>query len=472
MYARLRSFTTAGVALVGAGIITVAPTIAPPVPDITVEAKYSSASVQPTAFANPLDAYGQLFQNTAENLQGLFSVLSANPAPILQQIVANQVENVEAFFPELVSTLQSLAYAFSPENPQGVFFMIETAVDLLRAGEIQQAFDVLAMGPVFVIGLPLLMGNLVPAAIDLIGKPLQNLTNVITSFATEPLTLLGLVLAPLNPVMALVGGTGLALQNIVEAAGDPAQLVSALIAAPATILDAALNGYTPDGGLLLGGLLGSGVDGNTGGTIALLHGVRVAIAQVLGYTPNPVSTMMSTHTVSTETPVEIDSLDEGDLVENQSAGSQATAETNDGPAIREAGVQRLAAPTEPTVESGLEADSKSAEDGDTSVSAAEETTGAKEASLTAVESRASLVRDSLRAVPGETVADGAKPREQSGPVRGVRGQLRTTAPSVQNGVAATSAVGERVSTNAKDASGSSTSTATGSNDRGPGDADE
>lgn len=136
MYARLRSFTTAGVALVGAGIITVAPTIAPPVPDITVEAKYSSASVQPTAFANPLDAYGQLFQNTAENLQGLFSVLSANPAPILQQIVANQVENVEAFFPELVSTLQSLAYAFSPENPQGVFFMIETTVDLLRAGEI------------------------------------------------------------------------------------------------------------------------------------------------------------------------------------------------------------------------------------------------------------------------------------------------------------------------------------------------
>jgi hypothetical protein len=122
---------------------------------------------------------------------------------------------------------------------------------------------------------------------------------------------------------------------------------------------------------------------------------------------------MSTHTVSTETPVEIDSLDEGDLVENQSAGSQATAETNDGPAIREAGVQRLAAPTEPTVESGLGADSKSAEDGDTSVSAAEETTGAKEASLTAVESRASLVRDSLRAVPGETVADGAKPREQS-----------------------------------------------------------
>ncbi len=52
--------------------------------------------------------YQTLFSNTAANLQGLGSAISANPHPLLQQVISNQVGNAQAVGTGFVHTVENL----------------------------------------------------------------------------------------------------------------------------------------------------------------------------------------------------------------------------------------------------------------------------------------------------------------------------------------------------------------------------
>lgn len=93
MRATVRPCVTAGVALVGATAVAVAPVLAPPSPpDIqVVTTPFSSTEVHLTALANPFEVYGALIEETLANLSVIGERIAANPAPILQQLIANQL---------------------------------------------------------------------------------------------------------------------------------------------------------------------------------------------------------------------------------------------------------------------------------------------------------------------------------------------------------------------------------------------
>jgi hypothetical protein len=91
MQAAVRSYTTMGVALVGASIVAVSP-IAPPLPDIHLPAmNVSSVAVGLSALSNPIAQWAQLVQTALSNAGQLGQTVVANPAPILGQVVTNQV---------------------------------------------------------------------------------------------------------------------------------------------------------------------------------------------------------------------------------------------------------------------------------------------------------------------------------------------------------------------------------------------
>jgi hypothetical protein len=112
-------------------------------------------------------------------------------------------------------------------------------------------------------GLPLL-----EPITNAVKQPVQNLLNVIN----DPLAVLLPVLGALNTVYPAVLVSGNVGQNMVDAikAGDPLGFVNAVLAGPAQITDAFLNGAEDAGG---GGLLGPSL-----GLLSALRQARDAIA--------------------------------------------------------------------------------------------------------------------------------------------------------------------------------------------------
>jgi hypothetical protein len=91
MQITVRSQLTAGIAMVGAAAIAIAP-IQPSLPHVQVPSLYS-ASVELAAFANPIDAWLQVLGAAAANVGALGQTVLADPAPVLQQLLINQFAN-------------------------------------------------------------------------------------------------------------------------------------------------------------------------------------------------------------------------------------------------------------------------------------------------------------------------------------------------------------------------------------------
>jgi hypothetical protein len=82
----------AGVALVGAGVIALTP-VAAPSAAVHVPALPSAATIELTAFTNPLETWASVATASFANLNNLGQVVTDNPFPILRQVIANQVAN-------------------------------------------------------------------------------------------------------------------------------------------------------------------------------------------------------------------------------------------------------------------------------------------------------------------------------------------------------------------------------------------
>ncbi|MCV7179746.1 hypothetical protein [Mycolicibacterium sphagni] len=252
MQRAVRSSVTAGVALLGAGVIAASP-IAPPVPDIHLPAIHVDATTLAAA-VSPIDTYKQVFETARANLQAL--VDAAEPGAVLKQILANQAASFTALGDALGTSGGELFTALTRTAPE----QLQNALTALAAGNVEAATNALLFVPL-AVGQPLI--NLLPAIQTFTAQPIQSLLNVGKIF-DDPVYDALVVVGLLGPVITGLGATGAAIQNVIDAVhtGDPQQVVNAILTGPATIIDGVLNGgYGPD----LDPLVGIGVKVQAGG---------------------------------------------------------------------------------------------------------------------------------------------------------------------------------------------------------------
>lgn len=185
------SCVAAGVALVGAGVIAVAPVEPPP-----TAARSVNASVHLAAIPSPLELYPQVFSTAFENTAALAAAYFADPFPLTRLTVRNQI----------------LALA--------------EAVESLAAGDVGAAVG--AVGDAIVQPFKTVIGafEYIDVLLDQPGAP-EALFQIIFS-----------------PVLGGFAAAGVAIGEVIDAAValDLVGLVNAVINIPARILDGVLNG--------------------------------------------------------------------------------------------------------------------------------------------------------------------------------------------------------------------------------------
>ncbi|KUI37267.1 outer membrane porin GjpA [Mycobacterium sp. GA-2829] len=302
MELRLRPYAAAGVAVVGASAIALAP-VAPPLPD---DIRIANPAVSLSATIDPLTPWEQLLEDAADNAAGLVDFWAEAPFPVLQQILANQVTyfeelpDFELIAGQIVENFEAAAEAPFVRDPY--------TLSLAH----QQFYSVLLNGIPFP---PYNIDPILPANL----KPLVDFT---TSYTTG--ILLGLVGPVVAPVLALAANVSAIVENLTSDEPDLEAAINTLINTPARMVNAFLNGgetldLTPlikalpvdaelldSVGITFGGLLSPGgslfnaldvrggggllnVAGQGPGAIGSFIGLTQTIAKALGWdgTGNP-----------------------------------------------------------------------------------------------------------------------------------------------------------------------------------------
>lgn len=191
MFAAVRPCLSAGVALVGASVIAVAPISPPP-----VKTTVASPAVQLAAIPSPLQLYPQVLETTLANVDSHFKYYFSQPFPII------------------TATLENYAQAF------------EDAVTALQFGRSDEFF--VSVGRIVL-------------------QPLRTITLATGALLFE--SVLGglgedLFGAAIGPLLNGIAATGLAIADVFEAITtfDVIGLANAVINIPARIIDGVLNG--------------------------------------------------------------------------------------------------------------------------------------------------------------------------------------------------------------------------------------
>jgi hypothetical protein len=271
MQVAVRSYLTAGVATVGAGVIALSP-IAPSMPAVHLPS-VQQAEVALSAQVGPIEAWVQVVQAAVANLQDLGSQLQADPAPILQQVIKNQTADFNLVGSAVQESVKALNTAL-----QAAPATLRAAQKQLAAGNVVGATNTL---------LAPLLSNLLAIVIQpitdgfpAITNPMQNLTNFV---AEIPAALTNIGVPVLNPLYSVIDATASVVQTVID--NVPAVAFNAMINAPATLTGALLNGFGPGPlGLGAGGLL-TAFEGQLGsftaGPIGALIAIRDAFAKAI-----------------------------------------------------------------------------------------------------------------------------------------------------------------------------------------------
>jgi hypothetical protein len=278
---------TAGVAVVGASALAVAPVIATP-PDVKI---VNPAAIQT---ASPLDTYVDTVREALENLEALLGSALALPAPTgwtlelaLDSLFSDPSGNVDLFVDDL-EAVGPLVGASLPALLENAVDAVETAIDQAAEGNVDLA----------VVSLMRMYVTLAPAVVAVVGAPLGLLGPEAAAVAN--VVLAKSLNAAAGPVLSGVGKTGVAIQTVVNAlnSAEPGSgaLLRALIAAPGTVADGVLNGYAlVPGTIAFPGLLtpGDAFDPTkpNPGPVALALGFARGLGAVL--TPPPAVTNFS-----------------------------------------------------------------------------------------------------------------------------------------------------------------------------------
>lgn len=210
----LRPYMTAGVAVIGASTLAIAPVIATP-PDV----KIVNPAVQQSR--SPLETYVETIREALENLEALLGSALALPSPTgwtLELALNNLLNDPNAdvaLFVDQLEALGTLAGASVPALLEGAVGELDFAIDQAAAGNVEQA-----------------------------------IVSLIRTYATlAPVVAAKSLNAVAGPVLSGIGSTAVAIRNVVDAlnTAEPGsgEVLGALLAAPATVADGVLNGFTP-----------------------------------------------------------------------------------------------------------------------------------------------------------------------------------------------------------------------------------
>ncbi|MGV0813189.1 hypothetical protein ABQF34_14605 [Mycolicibacterium boenickei] len=297
MQLALRPFTTAGIALVGAGVIAVSPVAPPPV---TTSTHIYTAPVTLSAsasFVDPITYWGNVFATTQVNVAKLVDVASENPFPVLNQVIENQARYANTIGTALSSAADGL-YQWAAE---GIERRLPEILDALAQGDLLAAaqvvkFAITDLGIAAVGMLPLLS---LPYEIS------QNVANVFETIAAQGADT-GIIGKPafglLNLANTMVGATATFGQALIDAAeaGDPVAALSTIVNAPAYFTDCLLNGQEvvrPNGSIIrTAGLLS--LDAVTKTSWSLGSALLVHIPRAIATAITPPAAIASTATDS------------------------------------------------------------------------------------------------------------------------------------------------------------------------------
>ncbi len=251
MQVSVRSYLTAGVALVGAGAIAISPIRPADFADGSIQTLSGDAHL--AALVNPIEQWGAIFETTFENAAGIGARVAADPVPILGNVAGNQLITAQVLA-EIATTFGSGFIEGAGQIPAN----LAAAVDKIAAGEIQQGVGDLALAfltPIVGAALPLLFGSGFGNLQAVLSNPLANATNVVRAIVSvETLAGVGLPLLfdAIAPVLQ-VGVTAQAVYDGIEA-GDFEAVANALISFPGDMVNTILNGsddpFIGNGGLL------------------------------------------------------------------------------------------------------------------------------------------------------------------------------------------------------------------------------
>lgn len=212
-----RPLVTAGVALVGAGVVAATPVIAPPpgLPDLQTRA------VKLATATDPITAWEDVLQTATTNATAIFDDWSSAPFPVLQQVLVNQA----GYFEDLL------------KNPADISTVLgDIQANLSAASTALFAADpnTLDAGHDGVFGLlPLFEGDN------------ASLLQPLLDFSTSPLSgvLLGLIGPIVSPMLALNDDIGDITTALTGATPDLTTAFDDLVNIPASLVGAVLNGY-------------------------------------------------------------------------------------------------------------------------------------------------------------------------------------------------------------------------------------
>jgi hypothetical protein len=270
MRAGLRPYVSAGVALVGAGAIAVAPIAATP-PDV----KIANPDVQ--LAANPFDAYVEALMRVRTNIGILFLRALEDPAvPLtLEDLVDGLLADPSANFQEFVDGIEGLGPFLQLNLPAllgDAADRVQAAID--RAAEGDLDLVVVELIPAY-LSLTPIVAEAISIPLPLLGRGLEQVTNLVLGKTLN---------AAIGPVISGTGKAGVAIRNIVNVLNedpDPAGLLSALVGAPGTIADGVLNGPIAFPGILTPGDVFDATKPNPGPVslaIGLAQGLGVILA--------------------------------------------------------------------------------------------------------------------------------------------------------------------------------------------------
>ena len=203
VHVAVRSYLTAGVAVVGASALIAAPLAVPP-PEIHLPAIHvSSAEVQLAALANPIAEWVTVVQTTFANVAALGQQFQSDPAPILAQILKNQL----ADFATVSKALDEAARGFMTQA--GTL----PAATGLAAQELAAGQFSAAVGTLFQAGIGLILAPAISliGATSVVTDTAQRFANVV---AALPNVLLPIGLGVISPVASAVYSFGDAGQAV------------------------------------------------------------------------------------------------------------------------------------------------------------------------------------------------------------------------------------------------------------------
>jgi hypothetical protein len=237
----LRSYSTAGVAVVGAAVIAVSPIAPPPIAGIPTESR-------PVALAaSPFSAY----QDFLANLDSSFAILNtiadlpltALPDGVtLESVLTSPVTDPVGRLQALVTTVEGIAASLPAQTQTLVSQLspvLEHAIGRLAAGDVDSATrDTLGAAVIVLVALGTVGSEL---AGPIAGPGIAPLLGGV-DLAFPAANVLPFIVA--GPALNAVGGTGESAQAVIDAleSGNPRGVANAVIEAPARVADRAVNG--------------------------------------------------------------------------------------------------------------------------------------------------------------------------------------------------------------------------------------